>query len=149
MRGNRLYVNVSAAVARKRLAGRGLGVKKVHSAGRKQAVVIHTAEGRHLEELQTIFHDVGWSLTEQGLSPPIDNLRNLGPTSAQWLRDAGVRTLADLRQVGAVAAYELVRRRQPDCSLNLLWALAAGLDERDWRELTAEEKESLRRELGR
>lgn len=142
--GRRLYVNASAAESRRRLAGRGLGVRKVHSAGRNQAVVIHTAEGRHLEQLQAVFNDVGWSHSEAGLSPPVENLRNLGAISAAWLRDAGLRTIADLRHAGAVGAFELVRRRQPHCSLNLLWALAAGLEGRDWRELTVEEKQALR-----
>lgn len=69
LRGDRLYVNLSATATRARLAGRGLGVRKVHSAGHRQAVVIHTAVGRHLEALQDLFADVGWSTTEQGLNP--------------------------------------------------------------------------------
>lgn len=147
VRGRRLYVNASAAEARRRLAGRGLGVRKVHSGGRNQSVVIHTAEGRHLEQLQAVFADVGWSLSEADLSPPIENLRNLGPATGIWLREAGVRTIADLRQLGAVAAFELVRRHQPRCGLQLLWSLFAGLDGRDWRELTAEEQAGLRAQL--
>jgi DNA transformation protein len=145
--GHRLYVNVSAAEARRRLDGRGLGVRKVHSAGSNQAVVIHTAEGRHLEQLQAVFGDVGWSTTEVGLSPPIESLRNLGPATGIWLREAGVRTIADLRKMGAVAAYQAVRRREPTCGLNLLWALAAGLTGREWRELSDAEKSELRHEL--
>jgi DNA transformation protein len=147
VRGRRLYVNVSAAEARRRLDGRGLNVRKVHSAGRKQAVVIHTAEGRRLEQLQAVFTDVGWSLTEVGLSPAVETLRNLGAVGSVWLREAGIKSIADLRRLGAVEAYRLVRRREPRATLNLLWALAAGLDGRDWRELTLEEKQTLRGEL--
>jgi len=148
VRGQRLFVNVSAAEARRRLAGRGLGVRKIHSGGRHQAVVIHTAEGKHRDELQSIFCDVGWADSEAALAAPIQNLRNIGPQSAEWLREAGLRTIDDLRRVGAAAAYQLVRRRRAGCSLNLLWALAAGLDDRDWRELTDAERDALRRELG-
>jgi hypothetical protein len=73
---------------------------------------------------------------------------NLGPTSAAWLRDAGISTVSDLAHFGAVAAYRLVKQRAPNASLSLLWALAAGLAGKDWRELTEEEKGRLRHELG-
>ncbi len=78
---------------------------------------------------------------------PIDELPNLGPASAGWLREAGVGTVADLRRLGPVIAYRLVKARHPQASLNLLWALAAGLDGLDWRELTVADKERLRGEL--
>ncbi|MCX7345721.1 MAG: TfoX/Sxy family protein [Alphaproteobacteria bacterium] len=75
-------------------------------------------------------------------------LRNLGPASARMLAEAGVTTLADLQQLGAIRAYRRVRQLQRGkVSLNLLWALAAGLQDRDWRSLSREEKDSLRREL--
>jgi nucleotidyltransferase/DNA polymerase involved in DNA repair len=79
---------------------------------------------------------------------PIESLRNLGPASAAWLREAGVETVEDLARLGAVVAYRLVKRREPKASLNLLWALAAGLDDIDWRDLSAERKAALKAELG-
>ncbi len=60
-KGDKLYVNLGASQTRKRLKGFGHGVRKVLSAGTNQAVVIHTATGRHLEELQRKFSDVGYS----------------------------------------------------------------------------------------
>ena len=78
---------------------------------------------------------------------PIESLRNLGPTSAKWLRNTGIATIDDLARLGAVAAYRLVKRREPKASLNLLWALAAGLDDLDWRELSEERKAALKTEL--
>jgi DNA transformation protein len=60
------------------------------------------------------------------------------------LAEAGIRTIGELRELGAVRAYVRVKSLRPkSASLNLLWALAAGLDNRDWRELTAEEKRKL------
>ena len=58
IKGDRLYVNLGASQGRKRLKGLGYGVRKVESAGRNQAVLIHTATGQHLRELQAIFQDV-------------------------------------------------------------------------------------------
>lgn len=80
------------------------------------------------------------------IDPPIEELLNLGPKSAQWLRDVGICTITDLRSRGAVVAYRLVKQKQPKASLNLLWALAAGLQNRDWRSLSADEKSQLKRE---
>ena len=54
-----LFVNLSASETRRRLRGFGHGVRKIHSAGKNQAVVIHTATGEHFEELQAKFADVG------------------------------------------------------------------------------------------
>ncbi len=76
----------------------------------------------------------------------IESLRNLGPKSSQWLRDAGITTIAELEQLGPVAAYRLVKERQPKVSLNLLWALEAGLKGKDWRELPEVTKQRLRKE---
>lgn len=83
----------------------------------------------------------------QGDDKPIKTLRNLGPTSAQWLRDVGIETIGDLRSQGPVLVFQRVKQQQAKVSWNLLWALAAGLEERDWRELSAAEKDCLRREI--
>lgn len=147
-KGSHLYVNVGASQARKRLKGFGHGVRKVQTAGRNRALVIHTATGRHLDELKAVFADVGCSVHDDQLGEPIESLRNLGPASAAWLRKAGVITITDLEQLGPALAYRLVKQRRPQVSLNLLWALAAGLTDRDWRDLTDEEKEALRAEVG-
>lgn len=85
--------------------------------------------------------------TRMAADLPIESLLNLGPKSGQWLREAGITTIADLKHFGPVVAYRLVKQRQPKASLNLLWALAAGLDGKDWRELSEEEKEDLKRRV--
>ena len=77
------------------------------------------------------------------MADPIENLRNLGPTSAQWLRDAGINSVQQLRQFGPVLAFKIVKQNQPRASLNLLWGLAAGLLDCDWRELTELQKKQL------
>jgi uncharacterized protein (TIGR00730 family) len=58
IKGQRLYVNLGASQVRRRLKGLGYGVRKVESAGRGGAVIVHTATGQHLRELQAIFQDV-------------------------------------------------------------------------------------------
>lgn len=58
LKGDRLYVNLSATQTRRRLKGYGFGVRKIHSDGRNQAVIIHTATGQHRDELHALFADV-------------------------------------------------------------------------------------------
>ncbi len=63
IKGERLYVRLGASQVRRRLKGRGFGVRKVASVGRREAVIFHTATGQHLRELRTIFQDL---LAESG-----------------------------------------------------------------------------------
>jgi hypothetical protein len=64
------------------------------------------------------------------------------------LAEAGIRTLDELEALGAVKAFARVKALRPNsASLNLLWALAAGLEDRDWRDLTADEKAALSAEV--
>ena len=58
IKGDRLYVKLGPSQVRRRLKGLGFGVRKVESAGRGEAVIIHTATGQHLRELCGIFQDV-------------------------------------------------------------------------------------------
>ena len=58
IKGYRLHIQLSASQARRRLKGHGFGVRKVQSAGRGEAVVIHTATGQHRRELEALFCDV-------------------------------------------------------------------------------------------
>ena len=67
VKGYRLYVNLSASQVRRRLKGFGHGVRKIQSVGKNRAVIIHTATGQHLEELEAVFGDVKVSSSEEDL----------------------------------------------------------------------------------
>ena len=71
-RSDKLYVNLSASQARKRLKGFGHGVKKVQAAGKKRAVIFHTATGQHLRELEGLLADVIASETMEEEHPLSD-----------------------------------------------------------------------------
>jgi DNA transformation protein and related proteins len=58
IKGYRLHVRLSASETRRRLKGHGFGVRKVQSAGRGEAVIVHTATGQHRRELEALFQDV-------------------------------------------------------------------------------------------
>jgi hypothetical protein len=69
-KGYRLYVALGPSQVRRRLKGHGFGVKKVQSAGRHQAVVIHTATGDHLRQLKLLFADVRVGESEADIGAP-------------------------------------------------------------------------------
>lgn len=74
-------------------------------------------------------------------------LRNIGPKSAAWLRQVGLRTQQDLTKVGAVEAFVRVKRAGFKPSLNLLYALEGALLGCHWQELPLSRREQIVAEL--
>ena len=72
-----------------------------------------------------------------------DKIRNVGPKSAAWLRQIGVRTLDDLRRVGPIDAFMKVKRAGFRPSLNLLYAMQGALDDCHWADLSEDVKAGL------
>ena len=72
-----------------------------------------------------------------------DKLRNVGPKSAAWLRQVGVRTQQDLETLGAVAAFVKVKRAGFRPSLNLLYSLEDALLGCHWQQVPDERRAEL------
>lgn len=72
-----------------------------------------------------------------------DKLRNVGPKSAAWLRQVGVRTQQDLESLGAVGAFVKVKRAGFRPSLNLLYALEGALLGCHWQQVPEERRAEL------
>ena len=70
-------------------------------------------------------------------------LRNIGPKSAAWLRQVGLRTQEDLEGVGAVEAFIRVKRAGFRPSLNLLYALEGALLDCHWQQLPEDRRAEL------
>jgi DNA transformation protein and related proteins len=77
-----------------------------------------------------------------------EKLRNIGPKSMAWLRQTGVRTLDDLKAVGALSAYVRVKRAGFKPSLNLLYALEGAILDCHWQEIPEERRSVLILEAG-
>lgn len=71
------------------------------------------------------------------------DLPGLGPRSASMLAGAGITTVAELRQLGAVRAYSKVKASGAHASLNLLWALEGALTGLSWQQVAKEHRLSL------
>lgn len=74
-------------------------------------------------------------------------IRNIGPKSAAWLRQVGVRTAEDLFRLGPVEAFLKIKRAGFRPSLNLLYSMAGAIDDCHWTDLSAERKSRLLQEL--
>ncbi len=72
-----------------------------------------------------------------------EKLRNIGPKSAAWMRQVGLRTRADLVAVGPVGAFMKVRRAGFKPSLNLLYSLEGALQDCHWQEIPEARRQQL------
>jgi len=72
-----------------------------------------------------------------------NKIRNVGPKSAAWLRQVGVRTQDDLNRLGPVEAFMKVKRAGFRPSLNLLYSLAGAIENCHWADLPDERKKEL------
>lgn len=77
----------------------------------------------------------------------IADLPNFGPRSQEMLAQAGIKTVAQLRELGAVRAYLQVKRSSGNASLNLLWALEGALTGQHWQVVAREGRLRLLMEL--
>jgi len=74
-------------------------------------------------------------------------LRNIGPKSAAWLRQVGLRSVEDVQAAGAVGAFLKVRRAGFKPSLNLLYSLEGALVGSHWQEIPEARRLQLLHEL--
>ncbi|WP_040259379.1 TfoX/Sxy family protein [Pseudomonas massiliensis] len=77
------------------------------------------------------------------MNDELQDLRNLGKTSAQWLHAVGIHSVADLRRLGAVDAYRAVKNRGFRASKVLLYAIEGALLGVHWNDVPLERKQAL------
>ena len=78
----------------------------------------------------------------------LTDLPNIGPEAARWLVAAGIRTPAELRRRGAVAAAAAIRRLRPDdppCR-SMLAGLEGAVRGIRWHAIPKAERDDLWRE---
>ncbi|MFY3383167.1 TfoX/Sxy family protein [Paracidovorax sp. MALMAid1276] len=68
---------------------------------------------------------------------------NLGPKSAQFMERAGITTIEQLKHLGSVRAYSMVKQVEPKASLNLLWAIEGAITGIHWQEVAKDHRTSL------
>lgn len=73
----------------------------------------------------------------------LSNLFGLGPKSQAMLVMAGITSAEQLRELGAIRAFAMVKRSGARSSLNLLWALEGALTGQHWQRVAKERRTSL------
>ena len=96
---------------------------------------------------KTRFRNTDPGFNRKRKTPSSARLRNIGPTSSRWLVAIGIHTLDDLRQVGVVNAYNLVKAHGYNATLNLLWALQGALMGVHWSKVPERVKQQLKARL--
>jgi TfoX/Sxy family transcriptional regulator of competence genes len=75
--------------------------------------------------------------------PAQPKLRNIGPKSAAWLRQVGLRTREDLAAAGPIKAFMRVKRAGFKPSMNLLYSLEGALLDCHWQEVPEHRRAEL------
>ena len=76
---------------------------------------------------------------------PLEDARNLGPTTAAELATVGIATLEHLRAIGWAEAFERWIVAYPErLNLNALTALIGAVEDEDWRRLPADRQTEAR-----
>src|SRR5690606_36015940 len=75
-------------------------------------------------------------------APPL-KMRNIGPKSAAWLRQVGLKTPEDLARAGALEAFMRIKRAGFKPSLNLLYSLEGALRDCHWQDVPDERRAEL------
>jgi DNA transformation protein and related proteins len=71
------------------------------------------------------------------------HLKNLGMASVNILNAVGVKTLEDLKRVGAVETYRRIKARDINVSKVMLYALQGALLDLHWNDLPEDMKTRL------
>jgi hypothetical protein len=75
---------------------------------------------------------------------PVAALRWLGAKSGAQLGAIGIHTAGDLKRVGVIEAYLMMKRAGMPASLNFVWAMYAGLMGWDFRAIAPEFKAAVK-----
>lgn len=73
----------------------------------------------------------------------ISELKSLGPKSQEILARAGITTVAQLQELGAIEAFVRAKQANPSVSLNLLWGLESALTGQPWQKVARVHRASL------
>ena len=77
----------------------------------------------------------------------LSGLRNIGPITERWLHAVGIHTKEDIKDVGPVAIYKLLKGHGYNVSLNLVYALHGAITDQAWNKLPAAVKARLKTQV--
>jgi DNA transformation protein and related proteins len=79
---------------------------------------------------------------------PVEDLKNIGPKTANWLKSIKIHTLDDLERAGVAQVYHTLKEQGRPVSINLVYALQGAILNIHWTGVPLELREELREEVG-
>ena len=73
----------------------------------------------------------------------LSTLKNIGNTSAYWLKAVGINTFDELQAVGAVEAYIRIQKFGIKTTKALLYSLHGAIQDIHWKDIDAVTKQQL------
>ncbi|MBF0381403.1 MAG: TfoX/Sxy family DNA transformation protein [Magnetococcales bacterium] len=122
-------------------------------ADKKMVMSYHEAPAEVLEDRDFAVKWVGKSIaiakaTKKSKKTNKKKIRNIGPKSMVWLKKVGINSASELKKRGAVKTFLDIRGSGQSVSLNLLYALYGAVENIESRDITAEVKARLRKDVG-
>ncbi len=77
----------------------------------------------------------------------LDDLINIGPKSAGWLRGVGITNRHQIAELGPVTVYRILRAEGYNATLNLVYALEGALRGIPWNRLPDEVVAALKAQV--
>lgn len=75
---------------------------------------------------------------------PVEDLKNIGYKTAEWLREIDIQTLDDLEKAGIPQVYAQLKEKGHPVSVNLAYALQGAILNIHWAGVPSELREELR-----
>ncbi len=75
----------------------------------------------------------------------LEDVRNIGTKTAEWLRDIGIHTAEELFAADIVDVYRRVRASRPGVNIMMLYGLQAALMDIHWNALPEDLKAELKK----
>jgi DNA transformation protein len=81
----------------------------------------------------------------------LKELRNIGKRIVVRLNEVGIFSVSDLRRVGAVGAYRMIKEKRPNETLPVcyyLYSFEGALTDKHWGEIGEQRKQQLKAQIG-
>jgi DNA transformation protein and related proteins len=79
---------------------------------------------------------------------PVEELKNIGYKTAEWLKEIDIHTLDDLERAGIAEVYGRLKEKGHPVSVNLAYALQGAILNIHWSGVPSELREELRVMVG-
>ena len=77
----------------------------------------------------------------------LPKLRNLGPVSTQWLHSIEVYTKDDIKKLGPIVIYNMLKAHGYNVNILIVYALQGVIMDCHWNEIPSKMKEKFKKEI--